>query len=351
MDENEILYNVIKEAAKIQLPIEKLKARLTGNPQQDRQIVFSAVREMNNHEYSEVVIKKIREEVYGEYFTYEELQQFSFVSRTTNFINNLLGETHKLMQIGKLTEAIQKLDEFIYSTPFLFQETDLVEYHNFSNPLEETLFFKDFNPEKEVMPIPNNQQYVALYYIYGALLLQFQRYGESAYFLELASSLNPVLSTIYFERAEIFKLKKDFKSFLKYTNNALRYASSSQFLARGYRNLGFYYIEKDNLELAAALFKFSLIFENNDMAYTELNFIESLGYNTSQRDNDFINILNRNDIQMGPSDLVFDTLIELIKKAQEENNLSETLSLYSILYDLTKDENIKKTIDQIRNNM
>ena len=27
MDENEILYNVIKEAAKIQLPIEKLKAR------------------------------------------------------------------------------------------------------------------------------------------------------------------------------------------------------------------------------------------------------------------------------------------------------------------------------------
>ena len=159
------------------------------------------------------------------------------------------------------------------------------------------------------------------------------------------------MSTIYFERAEIFKLKKNFKPFFKYTNDALKYATSSQLLARGYRNLGFYYIEKDNLELATALFKFSLIFENNDMAYSELNYIESLGYNTSQVDNDFIRILNKYDIQMGPSELVFDTLIELIRKAQEENNISEVLSLYSILYDLTKDEDIKKTINQIRNGM
>ena len=75
MDENEI-YNVIKDFTKIQLPIEKLKSRLTGNPQQDRQIVFFAVKEMNNHEYSELVIKKIREEVYGECFTYKELEKF-----------------------------------------------------------------------------------------------------------------------------------------------------------------------------------------------------------------------------------------------------------------------------------
>ena len=243
------------------------------------------------------------------------------------------------------------MDEFIYSTPFLFQETDLVEYYNFSNTLEETLFFNDFNPKKEVMPIPNNQQYFAIYYIYGTLLLQFERYGEAAYFLDLASSLNPVLSIIYFERAEIFKLKKNFKPFFKYTNDALKYAISAQFLARGYRNLGFYYIEKDNLELATALFKFSLIFENNDMAYSELNYIESLGYNTSQVDNDFIYILNKYDIQMGPSELVFDTLMELITKAKEENNMCEVLDLYSILYDLTKDEDIKKTINQIKRSM
>ena len=86
------------------------------------------------------------------------------------------------------------------------------------------------------------------------------------------------------------------------------------------------------------------------MAYSELNYIESLGYNTSQVDNDFIRILNKYDIQMGSSELVFDTLIELIRKAQEENNISEVLSLYSILYDLTKDEDIKK-INQIRNGM
>ena len=42
---------------------------------------------------------------------------------------------------------------------------------------------------------------------------------------------------------------------------------------------------------------------------------------------------------------------KLIRKAQEENNIGEVLSLYSILYDLTKDEDIKKTINQIRNGM
>ena len=47
---------------------------------------------------------------------------------------------------------------------------------------------------------------------------------------------------------------------------------------------------------------------------------------------------------MGLNDLVFNTLIELITKAQEENNSSEILSLYFILYDLTNNENIKKQL-------
>lgn len=350
MDENELLYNVIKDTAKILLIVEKLKQRLPGNPQQDRQLVFLEIQKYNNDEQAELIIAKLRE-LYDECFTYEEIQQFSFVSRTTNFINNLLEETQKLMQIGKLSEALKKLDEVVYSTPYLFKETDFLEYHNFTSPIEETLFFKDFNPEKEVMPIPNNQQYVALYYIYGALLFQFQRYGESAYFLDLASSLNPVLPTIYFERAEIFKLKKQFEAFFNLTNKGLRYSCSSNFLARGYRNLGFYYIERDNFELATALFKFSLIFEASDMVYSELNYIESLGYDTSQVDNDMINIITKYDIQIGPSELVFNTIIELIRQAQEENNIQRTLSLYNMLYDLTKDEQIKRTINEIKNNL
>lgn len=347
MDENELLYNIIKEAAKIQLPIEKLKARLTGNPQQDRQMVFSAVREMNNYGPGELIIKKIRDEVYEECFTYEEVQQFSFLSRTTDFINNLFIETQQLVQSGKLNQAIQMLDEFFYSTPYLFKETDLVEYHDFTNNLEKRLFYKDFNPQKEIMPIPNNQHYIALCYLYGALLFQFQRYEEATYFLDLATSLNPVLSTPYFERSEIFKLKKNFEAFYEYTNKALRYCYSPNLLARGFRNLGFYYIEKDELELATALFKFSLIYERNDMAYSELSYIESLGYDTSQVSNDFVDIIAKHGIQIGPSDLVFNTIIELINEAQEKNNIQETVSLYKILYDLTKDNEILEMINKI----
>ena len=351
MDENELLYNIIKEAAKIQIPVEKLKARLTGNPQQDRRIVFSAVKEMNNYENGELIIKKVRDDVYEKCFTSEELQQYAFLSGKTDFVNNLFFETQKLIQSGNLTPAIQRLDEFFYSTPYLFKETDLVEYHNFTNNLEETLFSNDFNPEKQVMPLPNNQQYVALSYLYGALLFQFQRYGEAAYFLDLSISLNPVLPSAYFERSEIFKLQKNIEAFYEYSNKALRYAYSSNLLARGFRNLGFYYIEKEELDLATALFKFSLIYEMNDMAYSELNYIESLGYDTSQIDNNFMDIINKNDIQIGPSDLVFNTIIELIKDAQEKNNTGDVLSLYKILYDITKDNKILETINEIENNI
>ena len=110
-----------------------------------------------------------------------------------------------------------------------------------------------------------------LYYVYGFLLLENQEYDKAEEYLKKAIRINPVSARIILELTEIYKVHTyTFNEFIIRTSDALKYAYYPQDIARCYRNLGYYYVEENQMRTALALYIYSMEFEASPLAYTEI---------------------------------------------------------------------------------
>ena len=83
-------------------------------------------------------------------------------------------------------------------------------------------------------------------------------------------SFNPVSVRIMFELGEAYKLQKDLDKFYSVSKRALEFAMDKEDIARAYRNIGFYFTEKEMYNEAIALFLLSGEFVKSDVAANEL---------------------------------------------------------------------------------
>ena len=200
----------------------------------------------------------------------------------------------------------------------------------FLNPLEEILFYQYIGLEKELAYIPFNEPLFDLYYIYGTLLLENDDFAKAEEYLLKALRINPVSSKTILSLADIYKSKtRTYNRFFLYNVDALKFAYKNEDIARAYRNFGFFYVEENQLDIAAVFYDFSLNFDFNRQAFRELEYLKSRGINTE---------IDRKDA-------------ENIICADLENRkyYRGALYFYRILYDLTKDNHILGKINSIQN--
>lgn len=330
--------------------IKEIKSNLTGNNEKDKAYLASQLREYADHEYGQEITREIGRMIW-ECLSDEEKEAFAQISEEENPVRDAFEESMYHYQNNDARTALDKLDSFFKSYPFSFRDDSVNEYHSFSNPLEEILFREYVGTDKELRFIPDNQPYVEIHHLYGFLLIEFNRLDEAERILDYAIKLNPVLTLTIFERAEIFKFKKEWDSFHEYTSMALKYAYSSSDLARAYRNLGFYFIEKNELELATALFNYSLSFEFSGNAFSELEYIKTLGRKNTISEERIMGLLEVNKIQMGPNPIIFNILAQLIMEAELNNRPNVAIYFYNILYDLTKDEEVLEKINELNDRL
>ena len=327
--------------------INGIKSNLTGDKAQDKAYLIAQIKKFANTENGPEIVREISRLMW-DCLTDEEKEEFSRVSASENPVKKAFDEAVYHMQNNKRDVALHSLDLFFKSYSFGFHDDNVNEYHSFSNPIEEILFNQYFKTDKQIRLIPDYNLYVEICHLYGFLLIEFGRFDDAEKVLDYAIKLNPVFVLTIFERAEIFKYKKDFDSFFKYSTDALKYSYSSSNLARAYRNLGFYYIEKEEFELATALFNYSLSYEYSPNAFSELEYIKSLGVKNTISEDKILTLLEKNNIQTGPNPIIFNILTQLIIQEGLNKNVSNQLFLYQIYYDLTKDEEILEKINELQ---
>lgn len=330
--------------------MKEIKSNLSGNPDKDRIYLVEQMENYKNHEYGQEIVRELARLMW-DCLSDEEKEAFARASDEENYVKDAFDEAYYHVQNQDLETALNKLDSFFNSYSFGFQDDKVNEYHSFSNPIEEILFRECIGTDKEIRFIPPDKPYENIHYLYGSLLIEFGRLDDAEAPLDYALKLNPVNCGTLFERAEIFKSKKDFKSFLDYTIKALEFAYSSQSLARAYRNLGFYFIEKENFELATALFNYSLSIELNPMAFSELEYMKRLGQEYDIDEDRAIELLRENNIQIGPNPLIFNILAQLIIESEMNQNYGASLYFYNIYYDLTEDEEVLEKINDIESKL
>ncbi len=254
--------------------------------------------------------------------------------------------THR--NFDKALEIIGSLIRKIEDNGLYFND-DKSEYYCFNNMFEEIIFTEIFKPEKEIKQIPEN--YAKIYFLYGNILFEIKRFDEAKIYLERAVGYNPIDTEYLFELGEIYKMRKDWKIFLKINRDCLEYAYSGKSLARCYRNLGYYFFEEEKYDIAMTMYFLSLYFDQEDMvAHAEINFISNktgLEAKCPALEN-ILKTLKENDIQFGASDLILTIAYSIGQEAHKKNNYEMAEYFYNIVFELTRDKEIKKLIEELR---
>lgn len=224
------------------------------------------------------------------------------------------------------------------------------EYHSFLNPLEEILFYQYIGLEDELAFIPFDEPLFDLYYIYGTLLLENDDFSKAEEYLLKALRINPVSSKTILSLADIYKSKtRTYNRFFLYNVDALKFAYKNEDIARAYRNFGFFYVEENQLDIAAAFYDFSLNFNFNKQALAELEYLKSRGINTEMNRKEAERIIESKNIQIGVNPFILDTLRFISADLENRKYYRGALYFYRILYDLTKDNMILAKINSIQN--
>ena len=135
------------------------------------------------------------------------------------------------------------------------------------------------------------------YYALGTIEVEKKNLLKARYYLRKAIEWNPVYISAFFEYAETFKIEGNLETFYTITKNTYDKIFLPSDLARYYRNAGFYFIEKENYNLAICLFLHSLSFEDTDMAKSEIMYIkQKTGSLNIPEPNIAKHILEENDI-------------------------------------------------------
>ena len=327
--------------------IEEIKSNLGENKELNRKYLSSQIERYSDHPYNKEIIREISRMMW-DCLSDEEKEEFIAISEKENPIMDILNEVSEFIEVGDYDTAFDKLNTFMESFPGMFEDDKVSEYHSFTNPLEEMLFRKYIGAEKEVRLIPDNKPILDLYYIYGFLLFEKSQYQKAEESLKKANKINPVSARIILELSEIYKMHTPtFNKFYIYTTEALRYSYYPQDLARCYRNLGYYYIEEDKLDIAVALFKYSMNFELSIMAYNELQYIESKGQNIDLNRDEVNQLLESANIQIGVNPFILETLYGLAEEYEKNKLHNQALYFYELINNLTNDEKIVQKIKDI----
>jgi tetratricopeptide (TPR) repeat protein len=230
------------------------------------------------------------------------------------------------------------------------EDDSLSEYHYFYNLFEYVLYTEIFKPTKDLRPM--NFDFGFLYYLYGNLLVEVGRLDEALDSLNKSIKINPVNVKSLFESSEVYKLQGKLDEFFKITNDCLKYSYTYEDLGRCYRNLGYYYVEKKEYDIAIAVLSFSLHMDNtSQLVQNELFFISQ----TLDKKIDILSIedieeiFNENNIQMGVNRLILEIAFGLGNDAKVHKDYDTARVCFGIFYNFTGDENIKKLLDELPN--
>lgn len=277
---------------------------------------------------------------FNEYGLCDECKQKKYepANNTGEPIKSITINENNLSEIFKKAEAemvIRNFDnakklfneyiEYIYK----LKEEKKENWLSFNNNIEFVLYCnnnrnmeKTFNVNYEI-----HQAYTYL----GNMEFEQGDYDKAIDYLNKAIQWNPYSFQATMELAEAYKVKKELKKYYSITLDSINIIYREKDLARYYRNLGYYFIENKEWDLAKAVYLYSLRFENSNNVYQEIQYIvQSTGNDKLPEKEALPEILreNRIDTYILKENLrIIDELYEqALKEQQLDTNFGNFLS-------------------------
>lgn len=329
--------------------IKNIYEGLTGDSENDIEYLHEQMERYKDDENATEIIRALGRKIF-ELLPQDKKDELNkIIGNDCDSIKSTIDEA--LFQIKQNNNAVRAEELFlsvIKSVSGMFKSDNECDYFCFDNPIQQMIYASSFNPIKTLRT--PTYDYAMIYYFYGYCLIENKKFEEAEAALKTALEWNPVSTQIMFELAEIYKMNKSFDEYLYWTKQSLKYAYTANEVARCYRNLGYYYSDIGEYDLAAVLYYFSQFFCDTEITNSELFYIvKEIGYVPKQLSTTETQALfEKNDIQFGASEDVLSVVYSIGKQFAEINQINNAVYCFGIVYELTHDESIKGIIELLR---
>lgn len=322
---------------------------LTGDIRKDIIYLQKEMQEYKNHEMSTEILRACGRLLYGMIPEAErgELSRavFNDVKGMEAALDEIRYNVYK-KEFKKAEQMLVAIINKIEKAP-MFQNDKVSEYYTFNEAFEEILYRHLYKPDREIRraEIP----YADIYLQYGSLLFELKRYQEARKALEKAVRWNPISLKIAFEYMETFKVVGALEEFASLTKNAFKHAYRSKDLARCYRNMGYYFVEKMEYRVAMGCYILSMQYDRDSRnAQSELYYIQTKTDGTLKQPNaeEMEQYSKTYDFPLGADDDIVGLSYAYGKHFMDEGDTELARYFLRIVYELTEDGEVKEILDE-----
>ena len=332
------------------LIMQAITAGLTGDVQKDMADLNEQMTKYRNHKMAKEILRACGRLMYDMISDEDREELIRMTENSLTGINATLEEVQFNIykkDYDKALHIITGLVEHVEAMN-LFRDDEVNEYHDF-NELFEGLLYQFLNhPDKYIRHavIP----FSVIYSLYGSLLFEMERYYDAQEALEKGLRWNPVHFVMMTEYIETYKALGNLERFFELTIDAFRIAFKSEHVARCFRNLGYYFIEKELWAEAVTCYFLSMQYdEDKSKAQSELYYISTKIDPELMRPTmtDLKTFSRRYGFPEGADEDVINLALSYGKYFYDKNDNDKAVYFLDIAYDLTNDDNIAEFIAQI----
>ncbi len=265
-------------------------------------------------------------------------------------MESMLDQVRILLDVKRYKEAEKLMSEYIerFEANQMFHNDERTEYHSFYEPIEELLYRFISKSKKKLfnLELPCAQMYQE----YGNILFELGNYEQAREMLQKAVKWNPANAQIAFDYIETMRRMGDLDEYYHLTRELFHYAIRRDDLARCYRNMAYYLVEKKEYQAAMGCDLMSMEFDNEDRtAKSGIRYIKAVTNNEVQKptQEEMEHYGREYGFPMGADQIVVGTAWQMANKYMNSGKYDAAIYYLNIVYDLTEDEEVKKTIEKI----
>ena len=332
--------------------MREITGGLTGDGEKDIKYLMEQAEKYKGHEMGKEVVRAIGRLVIKLVPEDKRAELDRIVTNNMTSYESVLEEVRFKQHEKKYDEALVLIEGMIrkLEEAHMFEDDQVNEYHCFNEFFEEVLYRINANPARELRQA--SFPYDEIYTLYGSLLIDLRRPKDAEAALATAMKWNPSSAQIAIEHAETYKVQGDMETFFRLTIETFKCAFRPKQVARCFRNLGFYFIEKELWEEAVACFAMSLQFDKEStMAMSELYYIQQKAGKVIPPPgmDQLKKYADQYGFPAGADPDVLGLSFAYGKHFAEAGDTAGTRYCWQITYDLTDDEEIKKMMDELPN--
>lgn len=330
--------------------MREITGGLSGDSKTDMAYLQNQMDKYKDHEMEKEIIRACGRLMYELIPDDRKEELAKLISNESSGTDAALEEVRFNIYKKNFDKALRIMEALVSKVEDMraFEDDQVSEYHVFDEFFEEVLYQYRANPEKDIRraPIP----YTEIYMLYGSLLAELKRIPDAQEALRKGLRWNPVSFRITAEYIETYKMTGELEQFFALTKEAFKIAFRSADVARCYRNLGFYFVEKELWSEAIACYLLSLQFDHEaKQAQSELYYINSItdGKIPEPSIDQAEEYGSQYGFPIGADDDILGLAFSYGEHFFEQETFDAARYFLSIAHDLTGDKEIEKMIDSL----